>query len=246
MYIIFTLVNIIAIMMIIMADDKIIQVNNLSKQYRIGEIVINALQGIDLEVEHGEFVVIQGPSGSGKSTLLHIIGCVDIPTSGIVKINGIDTTNLSASKLAKLRLHTIGFVFQHFYLLPTLTAYENIELPMIEAKIQKTRRKERVLSLLESVGLSKRANHRPGQLSGGEQQRVAIARALANDPPLILADEPTGELDSITGKKIVELLFKLNQEYGKTTILVTHDESASRKQSRIIKIRDGRIVSDVH
>lgn len=225
--------------------DKIVQVNNLSKQYRVGEIVINALSGVDLEVEKGEFVVIQGPSGSGKSTLLHIIGCVDVPTSGSVKINGIDAANLSSSRLANLRLHTIGFVFQHFYLLPTLTAYENIELPMQEAKIQKDKRKERVLSLLQSVGLSDRANHRPGQLSGGEQQRVAIARALANDPSLILADEPTGELDSINGKRVIELLVELNKKYGKTTIVVTHDEITSRNPSRTIRIRDGRIVSDV-
>lgn len=224
---------------------KIVQVDNLSKHYRVGEILIDALRGIYLEIEEGEFVVIQGPSGSGKSTLLHIIGCVDVPTSGNVKINGTDTANLSPSRLAKLRLHTIGFVFQHFYLLPTLTAYENIELPMQEAKIPKDERKKRVLSLLESVGLSGRANHRPGQLSGGEQQRVAIARALANDPSLILADEPTGELDSVAGNRIIELLVELNQKYGKTTVVVTHDENISRNRSRSIKIRDGRIVSDV-
>ncbi|MCZ7393552.1 MAG: ABC transporter ATP-binding protein [Candidatus Methanoperedens sp.] len=225
--------------------DKIVQVTNLSKHYRVGEVVIDALRGVNLEVEQGEFVVIQGPSGSGKSTLLHIIGCVDVPTSGSVKINGYDTTNLSAGRLSNLRLHTIGFVFQHFFLLPTLTAYENIELPMQEAKISKDKRKERVLALLDSVGLSGRANHRPGQLSGGEQQRVAIARALANDPSLILADEPTGELDSSGGSKIIELLINLNQKYGKTTIVVTHDENISRKAMRIIKIRDGSIVTDV-
>lgn len=159
-------------------------------------------------------------------------------------INGIDTVNLKSDRLAGLRLHTIGFVFQHFYLLPMLTAYENIELPMKEARVPKTKRKERVLDLLESVELSDRADHRPGQLSGGEQQRVAIARALANDPPLILADEPTGELDSITGSRILKLLAELNQEFGKTTIIVTHDENLSKKANRIIKIRDGRIVSD--
>lgn len=207
-------------------------------------MIIDALRGIDLEIEHGDFSVIQGSSGSGKSTLLHIIGCVDVPTSGRVMINGIDTVNLKSDRLAGLRLHTIGFVFQHFYLLPMLTAYENIELPMKEARVPKTKRKERVLDLLESVELSDRADHRPGQLSGGEQQRVAIARALANDPPLILADEPTGELDSITGSRILKLLAELNQEFGKTTIIVTHDENLSKKANRIIKIRDGRIVSD--
>lgn len=224
--------------------DKIVQVTNIYKQYRVGEVIIDALRGIDLEIEHGDFSVIQGSSGSGKSTLLHIIGCVDVPTSGRVMINGIDTVNLKSDRLAGLRLHTIGFVFQHFYLLPMLTAYENIELPMKEARVPKTKRKERVLDLLESVELSDRADHRPGQLSGGEQQRVAIARALANDPPLILTDEPTGELDSITGSRILKLLAELNQEFGKTTIIVTHDENLSKKANRIIKIRDGRIVSD--
>ncbi len=225
--------------------NKIVQVTDLRKQYRVGEVVINALRGINLEVDEGDFVVIQGQSGSGKSTLLHIIGCVDLPTSGTVKINGIDTTNLSSGRLAGLRLHTIGFVFQHFYLLPTLTASENIELPMREAGNPKAKRKERISALLESVGLSGRANHKPGQLSGGEQQRVAIARALANDPSIILADEPTGELDSITGNRITELLLELNQKYGKTTIVVTHDENMSIKAKRLIRIRDGSIVSDV-
>ncbi len=232
-------------MMSVRMSKKMVEIANIHRQYRVGEVVIEALRGIDLEVEEGEFVVVQGPSGSGKSTLLHIIGCVDVPSSGSVKINGIDTVDLSADRLANLRLHTLGFVFQHFYLLPTLTAYENIELPMKEAKIPKDARKERVLSLLESVGLSDRSNHRPGQLSGGEQQRAAIARALANDPPLILADEPTGELDSITGNRIIDLLIELNKKYGKTTIVVTHDENLSRIPARIIKIMDGRIVSDV-
>jgi len=225
--------------------DSILKITNITRVFRVGEVRIEALRGIDLEIERGEFAVVQGPSGSGKSTLLHIIGCVDVPSSGSVKINGIDTMGLSASKLSKLRLHTLGFVFQHFYLIPTLTAYENIELPMIEAKIRKKERKERVLSLLGSVGLLDRSNHRPGQLSGGEQQRVAIARALANDPQLILADEPTGELDSITGNRIIDLLLELNRKYGKTTIVVTHDENISRIPGRIIKIMDGRIISDV-
>lgn len=226
-------------------QNKIVQVTDLRKQYPVGDVVINALCGINLEVEHGDFVVIQGSSGSGKSTLLHIIGCVDTPTSGKVKICDIDTANLNAGRLSKLRLHTIGFVFQHFYLLPTLTASENIELPMTEAGIPKAKRKERILALLESVGLSGRANHKPGQLSGGEQQRVAIARALANDPSIILADEPTGELDSITGNRITELLLELNQKYGKTTIVATHDDNFSKKAKRLIRIRDGSIVADV-
>jgi putative ABC transport system ATP-binding protein len=225
--------------------NNIIQVTDLRKQYLIGEVVINALCGINLEVESGEFVVIQGSSGSGKSTLLHIIGCVDVPSSGRVKICDMDTANLSKSRLANLRLHTIGFVFQQFYLLPTLTAYENIELPMKEAGITKDKRKERILALLESVGLSERSNHKPGQMSGGEQQRIAIARALANDPSIILADEPTGELDSITGNKITDLLLELNQKYGKTTIVATHDNNIFKKANRLIRIRDGSIVTDV-
>lgn len=225
--------------------DKIVRITDLRKQHHVGEVVINALCGINLEVEQGDFVVIQGSSGSGKSTLLHIIGCVDTPTSGSVMICGTDTSKLSAGNLTSLRLHTIGFVFQHFYLIPALTAYENIELPMTEAGIPKAKRKERILALLESVGLSGREKHKPGQLSGGEQQRVAIARALANDPSIILADEPTGELDSNTGKKIIDLLFELNLKYGKTTIVVTHDENIFLKAKRLIRIRDGSIVSDV-
>ncbi len=225
--------------------DKIVHIKDVHKRYRVGEVVVDALRGIDLEVEKGDFVVIQGPSGSGKSTLLHIMGCVDLPTSGKVEINGVDTSNLSTGRLANLRLHTIGFVFQHFYLLPTLTAFENIELPMKEARVPKKERKERVTALLAAVGLSERANHRPGQLSGGEQQRVAIARALANDPVLILADEPTGELDSGSGNRIIGLLDELNQKFGRTTIVVTHDENISGNKKRMIKIRDGRIISDV-
>lgn len=156
---------------------KIVEVSNVRKRFKVGEVVIEPLKGIDLDIDSGDFAVIQGPSGSGKSTLLHIIGCVDVPTSGTVKINGSDTSLLDNRRLANLRLHTIEFVFQHFHLLPTLTAYENIELPMIEAKVPKKIRQKRVVFLLGSVGLSDRANHIPRQMSGGEQQRAAIARA---------------------------------------------------------------------
>lgn len=224
---------------------KIVEVSKVRKQFKVGEVVIEPLKGIDFDIESGDFAVIQGPSGSGKSTLLHIIGCVDVPTSGTVKINGSDTSLLDNRGLANLRLHTIGFVFQHFHLLPTLTAFENIELPMIEAKVPKKIRQKRVVSLLGSVGLSDRAKHIPRQMSGGEQQRVAIARALANNPSLILADEPTGELDSITGGRIMELLMELNKNPGTTTIVVTHDENISKKAKHIIRIRDGSIINDV-
>jgi putative ABC transport system ATP-binding protein len=223
----------------------IIKLNNLNKFYSNGNNRVHALKDINFEVENGEFVAITGPSGSGKSTLLHNIGCIDKPSSGNVFFNGIDVSKFSSGELAKFRLNSIGFVFQHFYLLPSLTAFENIELPLQEAGVSKKKRTERVKYLLEAVGLYDRSSHRPGQLSGGEQQRVAIARALANDPPLILADEPTGELDSKTGTKIIDILIDINKNQGKTTLVVTHDENISKRASRVIRIIDGSMVSDV-
>ncbi len=223
----------------------IIKLNNLYKFYSHGNNKVHALKDINLEVEKGEFVAITGPSGSGKSTLLHNIGCIDTPSSGNVFFNGIDVSKFSNGELAKFRLNSIGFVFQHFYLLPSLTAFENIELPLQEAGANKKKRKERVKYLLDAVGLDDRSSHRSDQLSGGEQQRVAIARALANDPPLILADEPTGELDSKTGTKIIDILDDINKKQGKTTLVVTHDENISKRASRVIRIIDGSIVSDV-
>ncbi len=223
----------------------LIKTVGLSKTYRLDETRIQALDNIDLSIEIGEFVAITGASGSGKSTLLHILGCIDTPTGGKVIIKDMDVSRMNENALTRLRLHEIGFVFQQFYLLPTLSAYENIELPMKEAGFPKETRRKRITELLGAVGLSERAKHMPGQLSGGEQQRVAVARALANDPPIILADEPTGELDSANGKKILEILTQINSEYKKTIIVVTHDDAVARYATRVIKLQDGRIVSDV-
>ena len=224
---------------------KAIRTENLSKTYRQDRINLKALDDINLSIEEGEFVAITGKSGSGKSTLLHILGCIDKPSDGKVFINETETSKMNRKSLTKLRLHKIGFVFQQFYLLPTLSAFENIELPMKEAGISWKSRKEKVTELLEAVGLGERAKHRPGQLSGGEQQRVAIARALANNPRIILADEPTGELDSSNGKKILDLLSWINREYGTTVIIVTHDDTVASHAMRTINIQDGRITSDV-
>ncbi len=224
----------------------LIETVELSKTYWQDETRIQALDNINLSIEQGEFVAITGPSGSGKSTLLHILGCIDKPTRGKILIMGLDVSKINERSLSKLRLHELGFVFQQFYLLPTLTAYENIELPLLEAGVPKVMRKKRIMELLGAMGLGERAKHRPGQLSGGEQQRVAISRALANNPSIILADEPTGELDSANGKKILDILTWINREYGTTIVVVTHDVSVATRANRIIKLQDGRMVSDVH
>ena len=201
---------------------SVIQARNVTKQYRIDNITINALSDINLEIEAGEFVAIKGPSGSGKSTLLHLLGCVDRPSSGDIFINHKNTSDLSAGKLVRLRLMQIGFVFQQFYLLPALTAFENVELPMREAWVSKKERKKRTLDLLDSIGLADRAKHMPSQLSGGEQQRVAIARALANNPAIIVADEPFTNLDFVLKQKIIQDL-KKRQKKGLSMILISHD-----------------------
>lgn len=222
---------------------SVIQARNVTKQYKIDDITINALSDINLEIEAGEFVAIKGPSGSGKSTLLHLLGCVDRPSSGDIFINHKNTSNLSAGELVRLRLMQIGFVFQQFYLLPALTAFENVELPMREAWLPKKERKKRTLDLLDSIGLADRAKHMPSQLSGGEQQRVAIARALANNPAIIVADEPTGELDSANGERILEIFESINQRSGQTILVVSHDEYVTSRAHRIIHLKDGRIVA---
>lgn len=220
----------------------IIQAINITKQYKIDKITIDSLNGVDIEINKGDFVAIEGPSGSGKSTLLHILGCIESPTSGRVIINGTDTSSLSSKALARLRLTQIGFVFQQFYLLPTLSAYENIELPMGEAGLSKKKKRERTKYLLESVGLDKRSQHKPTQLSGGEQQRVAIARSLANEPSIILADEPTGELDSDNSTRIMDLFQTINREFGQTVVMVSHDMSITSRAQRLIHLKDGRII----
>lgn len=220
-----------------------IELTDVKKIYRMGENEIRALNGINLNVEKGEFLSLVGPSGSGKSTLLNIIGCIDIPTSGTVIFHGEDVSKLNDRALTKIRLHKIGFIFQQFYLIPTLNAMENIELPMKEAKVPREERHKRTMQLLEHVDLAKRKKHYPNQLSGGEQQRVAIARALANNPSVLLADEPTGEIDSETSEKIVALLKELNTNEGVTLLVVTHDQKVARHAKRIVTIEDGKIVN---
>ena len=225
--------------------QTLIELKNVSKVYKMEKVEVPALKGINMKIKRGEFVSVIGPSGSGKSTLLHIIGCLDRPTKGEVILDGIDVSKLSDNELSRIRARKIGFVFQFFNLYPTLTALENVELPMMIVEKDKSERKKRARELLKIVGLEKRAEHLPSQLSGGERQRVAIARALANDPPLILADEPTGNLDSKSGKEIVSLLDKLQEEEGKTIVMVTHMLDIAKFAERFIYLKDGKIIRDV-
>jgi putative ABC transport system ATP-binding protein len=215
----------------------------LTRDYAISRQAVHALRGVTLAVDTGEYVAIVGPSGCGKSTLLNLLGVIDQPTSGTVAIDGLDVGAMRDAVATRFRLTHIGFVFQRFYLMPTLSARENVELPMAEAGTSKTERRERARELLAYVGLGARERHRPSELSGGEQQRVAIARALANRPPLILADEPTGELDARTGAEIIELFARLNGD-GTTIAVVTHDEHLARAARRVVHMLDGRIVRD--
>lgn len=217
------------------------ELDGVSKIYRMGEVEVHALRGVSLQVGEKEFIAVVGPSGAGKSTLLHIIGLLDRPTSGKVYLDGIDASKLKDAELARLRGTKIGFVFQFFNLYPTLTALENVMLPMIIAGKDRSERRERALQLLRAVGLEERAGHLPSQLSGGERQRVAIARALVNDPSFILADEPTGNLDSKAGEEVMELLDDLHKKEGKTIIVVTHEPTIAKYAKRIIHMRDGKI-----
>jgi putative ABC transport system ATP-binding protein len=220
----------------------ILVARDLSKDYPMNDKIVHALRGVSLEIRAGEYVGIVGPSGSGKSTLLQLIGGIDTPTSGTVEILGTPIGALRDRELTRLRLTRLGFIFQRFHLLPVLTARENVELPMAEAGVPARQRRGRALELLTYVGLSDRADHRATQLSGGEMQRVAIARALANRPALLLADEPTGELDAATGQEILGLFRRLNKD-GTTLVVVTHDETLAAETARIIHLLDGRIVS---
>jgi putative ABC transport system ATP-binding protein len=221
-----------------------IELKNVHKVYPMGEVSVPALRGINLTIHPGEFVAIMGPSGSGKSTLMHLLGCLDLPSDGVVQLDGKDITTLDEYTLAQIRGKKVGFVFQTFNLIPTLTAQENVELPLFFQGVPREKRRARAAELLRKVGLDGRLHHKPAQLSGGERQRVAIARALANDPEIILADEPTGNLDSESGKAILELLAQLHRE-GKTIILVTHNPEAAAYAQRIVRIRDGRLVEEV-
>lgn len=221
----------------------VLQVQDVYKDYPMNGERVHALRGVSLDIRAGEYVAIVGPSGCGKSTLLHVMGGIDDPSRGAVSIEGTTLSSLKDSALTRLRLLRLGFVFQRFHLLPVLTARENIELPMSEAAVPPAERRMRAMELLEYVGLSPRASHRATQLSGGEMQRVAIARALANRPALLLADEPTGELDARTGHEILDLFRRLNGD-GVTIVVVTHDERLAREATRVIQMLDGRIVSD--
>ncbi len=223
---------------------SLIELIGVTKIYKMGQVEVPALRGLDLEVGEGEFVAIMGPSGSGKSTLMNIIGCLDIPTRGRVILDGEETTQLSEAELANLRGGRIGFVFQTFNLISTLTALENVELPMIFQGTPKVERIKRAKVVIDQVGLGARSRHRPPELSGGERQRVAIARALVNYPQIILTDEPTGNLDSESGEKILQILSSLNREENKTIILVSHDPEAVKYAKRKVRIKDGRIIDN--
>lgn len=224
--------------------ESVIQIENVTKLYHVGDVETRALNGVSLNIAAGEFTALVGPSGSGKTTLLQIMGCLDRPEGGVVKINGQDVLSLNANQRADLRRKDIGFIFQFFALVPVLDAYENVELPLLLMGLKASARRERVLALLESVGLSERIHHRPDQLSGGQQQRVAIARALVTQPSLILADEPTANLDTTNGEQAMQIMQRLNQQTGTAFIFATHDARVISFARRIVEMRDGRIVSD--
>jgi putative ABC transport system ATP-binding protein len=219
-----------------------VKVIDVEKTYQLGENSVIALRGINIQLKKGEFVTFIGPSGSGKTTLLNLIGVLDKPTNGKIYINDIDITKIKEKDLNELRRGTIGFIFQFYNLIPVLTAFENVELPMLIAGTSSTERQARAKQLLELVGLGKRMNHRPDELSGGEQQRVAIARALANRPSIILADEPTGDLDSKTGKEVVTILRGLSKHEEATVIVVTHDPAIAALADKVFEMRDGQII----
>ncbi|MHA1972195.1 MAG: ABC transporter ATP-binding protein [Candidatus Hodarchaeales archaeon] len=223
--------------------DIVVQCIDLKKYYVLGEVKVEALRGINMEIERGEFVSIMGPSGCGKTTLLNIIGSLDAPTSGKVILEGQEISRAKEKELTKIRRTLVGFVFQFYNLLPVLSALENVELPMLIAGVPKDQRTERALDLLEKVNLLDRKDHKPDELSGGERQRVAIARALANRPSILLADEPTGDLDTESGLAVLELLKEVNKKENQTLILVTHDANIAHHSDRIFHIKDGRISS---
>jgi putative ABC transport system ATP-binding protein len=222
--------------------STMIEIENLTKTYLMGDAEVHALDGVSLNIADGEWVAIVGPSGSGKSTLMNVIGCLDQPTSGSYKLDGVEVARMKDNELARVRNRKIGFVFQTFNLLARTTALANVELPLVYAG-QADRRK-RAMAVMEQVGLGERIHHRPNELSGGQQQRVAIARALVNDPAIILADEPTGNLDSKSGAEIMALFRQLHEEHGMTIIMVTHDPDIALQCERVIHLRDGKITSD--
>lgn len=225
---------------------SIIKLENVWKTYTMGNVEVNALQGLNLEVKEGEFLAIMGPSGSGKSTAVNMIGCLDVPTKGRILLDAHDISKLGESELAQIRGRKIGFIFQQFNLIPTLTALENVALPIVFQSVDRETRRKRSTELLEIVELGDRMEHKPTELSGGQQQRVAIARALANNPEVILADEPTGNLDSSTGETVMSFLQKLNRKEGKTIILVTHDKNVATHADRIEFLKDGKIIKSLN
>jgi putative ABC transport system ATP-binding protein len=228
-------------------NQPVIIVKNLIKRYIVGEVEVRALRGLSLEVQHGEFLAVTGPSGSGKSTLMHILGCLDKPTSGQYILDGQDVSKMSKDQLAEVRNKKIGFVFQGFNLLSRTTALDNVELPMLYGgtKLKTAERHKRAIDMLTIVGLGKRTDHHPNQLSGGQQQRVAIARALVTNPSILLADEPTGNLDTRTSVEVMGIFQKLNRDRGITVLLITHEHDIAEYGTRIITCRDGHIVTDL-
>ncbi|MBO7582834.1 MAG: ABC transporter ATP-binding protein [Treponema sp.] len=222
--------------------ETVVRLENVVKTYSMGESEVHALQGISFKIEQGEFLSIMGPSGSGKSTCMNMIGCLDRPTSGLVEINGKETAKMTEKELAVLRNQTVGFVFQQYHLIASMNVLENVMLPLKYAHVEKAQRVERAKEALAAVGLGDRMKHRPHELSGGQKQRVAIARAMVTRPRILLADEPTGALDSATGKQVMELFTKINKEQGTTVIIVTHDPRIGESTKRCIKILDGQLV----
>jgi putative ABC transport system ATP-binding protein len=223
--------------------ESVIDIKGIGKSYRIGDVVVNALREVDLQINKGEYVALMGPSGSGKSTLMNILGCLDTPSKGKYKLNGTDVSNMSDNDLAEIRNKEIGFIFQTFNLLARNSSLDNVALPLVYAGYPKKERIERAEVALKSVGLGDRMDHKPNELSGGQRQRVAIARALVNNPSIILADEPTGNLDSKTSYEIMELIEKIH-EAGNTVIIVTHEEDIAKRAKRIVRLRDGLIEND--
>ena len=224
----------------------IIEIKNAWKTYVVGKVNVNALRGLNLKIYPGEFVAIQGPSGSGKSTAMNLVGCLDIPTKGHIFLEGKDISMLHESDLAQIRGQKIGFIFQKFHLIPTLSALDNVKLPMSFQGYSEEKKTERAKELLKLVDLENRMHHLPGELSGGQQQRVAIARSLAMDPPVILADEPTGNLDSEMGANVMDFLKKLHSEKGKTIVMVTHDDNLAKLADRVEFLKDGKIIRTTH